>query len=74
MVRIKVGDRWYDMRDGPIMVELSEVDKKNIKNMNPECSRYAEFTDEYNDAYLQKLLEWMDEGAQKERPGEIVEG
>ena len=61
-MRIKIGDIWYSCKDQPLMIELTNQDKKNIANMNPECHRYMEFipthftSDEERDG-------WMDKGS-----------
>ena len=45
-MQIKVGDKIYSENDQPIMVILTDADKKNIANMLPECTKYASFPDD----------------------------
>jgi hypothetical protein len=42
-MKIKIGDKIYDSENEPIMVILSEQDKKNIKNMLPEATKYCSY-------------------------------
>lgn len=42
-MRIKVGDKWYDGRKEPVMIELTDNDKKNIHDMRPECTKLCEY-------------------------------
>ena len=65
-MRVKVGDEWHESEVGkPIMVQLSEQDRKNIANMAPGCDRYACFqTDYVQHAERSAKLRWMDEGYQ----------
>lgn len=59
-MRVKHGDRWYDCEPGaPLMVELTEGDKRNIANMHPEATRYACFDDTDPRTPGEKLA-WMD--------------
>lgn len=58
-MRIKIGSQWFDVGHmQPIMVELTEEDKRNIANMPPDQNRYAQFsnTDLTTD---QTRLAWM---------------
>jgi hypothetical protein len=56
-MRIKVNDIWYDGEVQPIMVQLTENDKKNILVMPTECTRYAEFPDTYSKEDIKKWME-----------------
>jgi len=61
-MRVKVGNDWFQCEPGkPIMVELTDQDKKNISAMLPQATRYAIFDDDDNLANEQKFA-WMDEG------------
>lgn len=42
-MRVKIGDTWHDGNEQPVMVELSDADKKNIVNMLPECTKYCQW-------------------------------
>ena len=61
-MKIKVGNKWFIAEPGtPLMVQLSAKDKENIKNMLPECDRYASMEkDDYPD--VEAMYAWMDEG------------
>lgn len=61
-MRIKTGSQWFECRpDQPIMVELTDGDKRNIANMHPDATRYAIF-DDNDDWSKEQKLAWMDEG------------
>ncbi len=57
-VKVKIGDKYYDSDEQPIMVILSDKDKENITDMLPECTKYARFPDGFNDK--KGMWEWMD--------------
>jgi len=55
-MRVKVGNRVYDSEEQPVMVVLSDSDKKNIAEMLPECTMYTAFP-EYCTG--REIEEWM---------------
>ena len=60
-MKVQIGDLVFSDLDVPILVLLTETDKKNIANMLQECSVYASFPegndiDEIHDKML-KLKE-----------------
>lgn len=58
-MKVKVGDRTYDSQEEPVMVTLTEQDKKNISNMLPSATRYCMYpSDEWT---AKEILEWMTE-------------
>ena len=57
-MKVKVGDTWYDANEQPLCVELSEQDKINIANMDPEATKYAVFP-EVDETTKEWKLEWM---------------
>ena len=57
-MKVKIGDTIYDGRSMPVMVILTDSDKQNIKNMLPECTKYAEFPDEIPEDEIDR---WMDD-------------
>ena len=40
-MKVKIGNRIIDAEDEPIMVILSDKDKCNIANMDPESDKYC---------------------------------
>lgn len=42
-MKVKVGDRVYDGEKEPVMVILSDDDKKNIASMSPKDTKYCSF-------------------------------
>ncbi|KKL53080.1 hypothetical protein LCGC14_2279000 [marine sediment metagenome] len=57
-MEVKVGDQVYDSEAQPIMVILTDQDKKNIANMDPDCTKYAMFQDDWGSK--QEMLDWME--------------
>ena len=44
-MKVKVGDEWFGAtKDRPIMVQLNDRDKANIRDMDEGIYRYAEFS------------------------------
>lgn len=56
-MQVKIGDRTYSSADAPIMVILSAADKENIRNMHPDCTKYAEWDDA--SMTVEQAEEWM---------------
>ena len=57
-MKIKVGNKTYDGAEEPVMVILSDVDKKNIAAMDPNCSRFCVAPDTVD---VDELKRWMEE-------------
>ena len=57
-MKVKVGDRVFSSEDQPIMVILTDKDKENIANMDPDCTKYATFQDDWGSQ--QAMRDWMD--------------
>lgn len=55
-MKVKIGNKIYNAEEEPIMLMLSDEDKKNIANMLPECKIYCAYPDEYD---KDKLEIWM---------------
>ena len=58
-MKIKVGNIIINAEDQPVMVILSDHDKKNINNMFPHCTKYACFPDKWGNK--EEMNQWMDE-------------
>jgi hypothetical protein len=48
-MRVKIGENWYDSSSGPIMLELTDEDKKNIAKMNSDATKYCEYNPKISD-------------------------
>ena len=46
-MKVKIGDKIYSSEETPVMVILTEQDKLNIANMNPECTKYCVFDNDF---------------------------
>ena len=57
-MKVKVGDTIFVSDNQPIMVILTDDDKSNIANMDPDCTKYATFQDDWGTQ--KQMLEWMD--------------
>lgn len=55
-MKVKIGNKIYDSEKEPIMLILSDCDKKNISNMHPEADRYASYPEGSNSG---KINVWM---------------
>lgn len=62
-MRIKVGSKWYEPKPNyPVMVELTDVDKQNIKDMLSDATKYAVFDDNGMFPWTKEdKLNWMKE-------------
>jgi len=60
-MKIKVGDKIYDGDKEPVMIILSEADKKNISQMSPTATKYCSYPDtpEWTGENHKKIQEWM---------------
>ena len=58
-MKVKIKNKIYDGNEEPVMVILSDEDKRNIKEMNKSCNKYCSFPDEGYD--IDGINEWMDE-------------
>ena len=55
-MRVKIGDKWYDSEEEPIVVELSDQDKINIAHMSEIAKKYCSFPEGLS---RDKVREWM---------------
>lgn len=61
-MRVKVGQTWYEVTaTTPILIEMTEADRRNIANMDPSCTMYAVFGDGDPLTPAQRL-QWMEDG------------
>lgn len=56
-MKVKIGDKIYDSSKEPIMVILTEQDKKNIKRMCPKCTQYCVYPQ--NKMTEKEAISWM---------------
>ena len=55
-MKVKIGNVVYDSNKEPIMLILSDADKKNIAAMAPDATRYCSFPDTASEDEIRK---WM---------------
>lgn len=60
-MKVKVGDKIYDGEYEPVMVILSEGEKKQIATMPPNVTKYCiyPFTNEWTANDYKKIKNWM---------------
>jgi hypothetical protein len=58
-MKVKIGDMVYTTeKDGPLMIILTDQDKKNIANMHTQCTKYCQYQE---DKYTSdEILKWME--------------
>jgi hypothetical protein len=61
-MKVKVGDKIYDGEQEPVMVILTDQDKKNIEDMYPHCAKYCVFPDieKWVANTFEGIKNWMD--------------
>jgi len=56
-MKVKIGDTYYDSEDHPIMIVLSDADKRNIANMHPSATKYCVYDSSMDN---KTIMDWMD--------------
>ena len=56
-MKVKVEDKVYDGEKEPVMLILDDYDRKNIANMNPECTRYCMYPE--GEFTVKQIRKWM---------------
>lgn len=56
-MKVKIGETIYDSETEPVMVILSDFDKKNISHMAVDATKYASFPDCFGSA--DEMRAWM---------------
>lgn len=56
-MKVKVRNSVYDGFKEPIMVILTEQDKKNINKMLPSCTKYCQFPDHFNENEIKEFMQ-----------------
>lgn len=56
-MKVKIGDKIYDGGVEPVMVILTDDDKKNIANMHSECAKYCAAPDEVSESEMDRFME-----------------
>lgn len=60
-MRVKLGDKWYSSEDQPIGLQLSELEQKQISEMDRSVAvngKYACFPDTSN-MNREQMIDWM---------------
>ena len=59
-MKVKIGNKYYDSKEQPIMVILSDKDKDNINNMFKNCCMYLTYPEDTNECKKEEIYNWMD--------------
>lgn len=55
-MRVKIGNKWHDSEKEPIVIELTDEDKRNIENMHPLMDKYCSYP---NGTDRKEIENWM---------------
>lgn len=55
-MKVKIGTKIYDSEKEPIMIVLSDVDKENITNMLPECTKFCSYPEGIESSEIKKFM------------------
>ena len=61
-MRVKIRDTWYDSKDEPICIEISEFEQKQIAQMDRKIAqhgRYAVFPESWSQKSKDEKIKWM---------------
>jgi len=57
-MKVKIRNTVYDGKKEPVMVILTDQDKKNIANMSPGATKYCCYPESYS---AEQIKEWMND-------------
>jgi hypothetical protein len=55
-MKVKIGDKIYSSNDQPIMIILTEYNKKDIRNMNEDAYKYCEYPDTMSEEEAREFM------------------
>jgi hypothetical protein len=55
-MKVKIGDKIYDASEEPIMLILTQEDRKNIENMSPNATKYCAFPDNTSLKFVKEFM------------------
>lgn len=55
-MKVKIGAEVYDAGETPIMLILTEQDRENIRNMNPDATKYCAYPEGMDSEEIER---WM---------------
>ena len=56
-MKIKIGTKIYDSEKEPIMLILTDQDKRNIKNMHPSANRFCSFPNSVDNKEIETFMD-----------------
>lgn len=68
-MKVKIGNKIYDSNDEPIMLIMDEIDKKNIKNMSKESTKFISFPDKMN---VEDIKKWANDFINEKEKKEVA--
>lgn len=57
-MKVKVGNKLYSAENEPVMVILTDKDKRNISNMDPKATKYVAYPEGMDSS---KISKWVSE-------------
>lgn len=61
-MRVKIGNTWYSAKDQPLMIEINDVQRKQIATMDPEATRYCVYDDTWKENHsAEEIMQWIKE-------------
>jgi hypothetical protein len=68
-MKVKIGNKIYDSNDEPIMLIMDEIDKKNIKNMSKESTKFISFPEKMN---VEDIKKWANDFINEKEKREVA--
>lgn len=69
-MKVKIGDTLYDSNQIPVMLVLSDEDKENLANMDPEANSFCSYPSGMN---ADAIHTWMEKEPRIPDPEELME-
>jgi hypothetical protein len=55
-MKVKIGDQVFDSNEQPILLVLSDQDKENIANMDPEVHKFCSFPEDSDESEIREFM------------------
>ena len=61
-MKVMINEHIYDGEKEIVMIQLTDKDKENIKNMDKDCNVYCEFPDDKDTDEVKELMKEFKKG------------
>jgi len=68
-MQVKIGNKIFDSNDEPIMLILTDQDKRNVANMDPKAHHLASFPESMSREEAEKFMDSGNYDLTKKVPG-----